>query len=210
MNERRSVIIAAALALTAGFADGTGYLRWHLFAANMTGNVVLLGIAALHADAGTIGRILVPIGSFLLGCAAATVVRDRAGTRAALGLECALLATAALLHRAPFELVTIAFAMGAQNTALSTFGGVRANTSFITGDLNTAAVAVVHLIERRLRSGEARTIAVMRAIVGCYTAGAASAAASDRVAHGEPLWLTVAVVAAVAFAVSPEPAHEGA
>ncbi len=67
-----------SLTLVSGLVDALSYLGLgHVFTANMTGNVVLLGFAAAGAPGFSVVASLTSIGSFLLGaiCAGRTSLR---------------------------------------------------------------------------------------------------------------------------------------
>lgn len=104
-------LLAAALAFTAGFADGQSYLSRHLFGANMTGNTVLLGIAATTGDASQALAVLVPIAAFIAGCAIATVGLGRSQS-VCFGIEAAVLAAAAFCENVLLFVVAIVVAIG--------------------------------------------------------------------------------------------------
>jgi len=60
------------LTVVSGLVDAVSYLGLgHVFTANMTGNVVLLGFAAAGAPGFSVGASLTSIGSFLLGAVCA-------------------------------------------------------------------------------------------------------------------------------------------
>jgi len=50
-------VVAIGLGFIAGYADATGYLHWHVFGANMTGNTVLFGIMLF----GNSTRAMIPL-----------------------------------------------------------------------------------------------------------------------------------------------------
>src|SRR5271163_1427615 len=87
MNEaprETTTTIAALLLMTAatGIVDAVSYLGLgHVFTANMTGNVVLLGFAAAGAPGFSIAASLASLGSFLLGAAAGGRVTSHVPSR---------------------------------------------------------------------------------------------------------------------------------
>jgi len=52
----------------AGMLDGLSYLRGHVFTANMTGNIVLLGIHLVQKDFPDAARSLLALFAFAIGC----------------------------------------------------------------------------------------------------------------------------------------------
>jgi uncharacterized membrane protein YoaK (UPF0700 family) len=200
LRERTARVLAASLALAAGFADSSGYLRWHLFAANMTGNTVLFGISIVSRDLRQAGFVVAPIAGFFAGCIIAKSLLERFGPTKLLTLEIGVLTIAALLEDTRFGLVLVALAMGLQNTARAEFAEVKANTSFITGDYSSAAQAVVDLFRRRDVSAQRRTLTVLGSIIACYAVGAACAGALAGMHVAHALLFLLPVIAAVAYA----------
>jgi uncharacterized membrane protein YoaK (UPF0700 family) len=192
--------LAGVLALVAGFSDGTAYLRWHEFAANQTGNTVLLGLAAYHRDWPTALRVLGSIVSLLLGAAVAAGLRTRFPPVVPLLLEAALLAGASFVEGHGIQLDLVAFAMGVQNQALTTFAGLRLNTSFITGNYAQLGSTFADLAFGKPGTQRGRRVAILVTLVLAYAAGGTAAAFSNaRVPHG--LLIVAAVVVALACVV---------
>lgn len=143
---------AAVLCLIAGFVDAVGYLDLgHVFTANMTGNTVLLGVALVKADwialsyAGTIA-------AFAVGVVTSTLLKlARTPLPLLLGLAGLLLLSTAIARPAQFtSLAVLAFVMGLQGGAISTFSGIRLPTVVVTSTL-------VNLIDGLVRRGLAQT-----------------------------------------------------
>src|SRR5277367_129571 len=62
------VVTLAALTVVSGFVDAVSFLGLgHVFTANMTGNVVLLGFAAAGAPGFSMGASLCALGFFVVG-----------------------------------------------------------------------------------------------------------------------------------------------
>src|SRR6266852_3198094 len=73
-SEPGRLLLATLIVLTiiSGLVDAVSYLGLgHVFTANMTGNVVLLGFAAAGASGFSAPACLTSLGAFLLGAAAA-------------------------------------------------------------------------------------------------------------------------------------------
>src|SRR5271170_3617989 len=65
------VVTLAALTVVSGFVDAVSFLGLgHVFTANMTGNVVLLGFAAAGAPGFSMGPSLCALGAFVVGAVA--------------------------------------------------------------------------------------------------------------------------------------------
>jgi uncharacterized membrane protein YoaK (UPF0700 family) len=78
-DDRRLPPVLLALTFTTGLVDAVSYLGLgHVFTANMTGNVVLLGFGLAHTGGLPVLAPLISLGAFLLGAAT--------GGRLALGL----------------------------------------------------------------------------------------------------------------------------
>jgi uncharacterized membrane protein YoaK (UPF0700 family) len=127
---------AALLAGIAGYVDAICYLRLGgAFAANMTGNLVEVGLAVARGQwklAIWCASLLV---AFLLGILAARLVlRTQHSARLSLLLEAAIIVVAATGVFGIAAVPVLAAAMALQNEAV-THGIVALNVGFITGDL---------------------------------------------------------------------------
>src|SRR5258708_29316000 len=83
-SEGGRLLLATLIVLTiiSGLVDAVSYLGLgHVFTANMTGNVVLLGFAAAGASGFSAPACLTSLGAFLLGAAAAGRLARRLGSR---------------------------------------------------------------------------------------------------------------------------------
>jgi uncharacterized membrane protein YoaK (UPF0700 family) len=143
------------LAFAGGSVDASTYLSiGHAFPANMTGNTVLIALAAVRGAGSDALRSGLALGGFCIGVTAGTALlrnRRRRPEKAVLifGLEAAalivLLLWWALIGSQPrYALIAVAaVAMGAQSTAVrfSHVGGV--STTYVTGTLTTAITSLV-------------------------------------------------------------------
>lgn len=195
---RAGRIGAAALAFVAGFADAFGYIRWHTFAANMTGNTVLFALD-LYRDPKHAVLPLGLIALFLFGSVVGRSIVDRTSPPFGLATE-ALLIVAAAFTRGPSGLTIMAIAMGVQNVSIAQFAGVSANTSFLTGDYSKLGQALADFVFRNGRTQSRRTISILIPLVISYAAGALAGAA----AHAVPFEVLVVlpIVFALVFASS--------
>jgi uncharacterized membrane protein YoaK (UPF0700 family) len=189
-------IAATALALVAGFVDAYGYLGWHVFGANMTGNTIIFAIS-LYENAARAYLPLMLIALFFAGAISGRAIMERFKSYTALYVEAGLLSVASF---APgyAALPIISLAMGLQNTALSTFAGVAANTSFLSGDYTKLGQAIADVAVRRGTERDWRTISVIWPLIVTYACGAVISAFCDKI----PLRVlfVVPVVIALAFA----------
>jgi uncharacterized membrane protein YoaK (UPF0700 family) len=142
------LIESAMLVAAGGFLDGFTYIgHGHVFANNMTGNLVLLGVEAV--DGSWFGALqhLTPIIAFLVGVAAARAIVLRHAVKrivpsslAVLLLEIvALLLLGFLPPGVPNLSITfsIAFVAATQVETFRRVNGESFNSTFMTGDLRT-------------------------------------------------------------------------
>jgi uncharacterized membrane protein YoaK (UPF0700 family) len=188
-------LLLLALAGAAGYVDAVGYLAFeHVFVANMTGNSVLLGIAAVegHTDA-TLRSVLALLG-FLAGAAVGTTLTDAqpaagpwpAMVTIALTIESIVLiavavAWATLPHATGSILRTFvvgtAFAMGLQSAAARKLAVPGVSTVVLTSTLTSlVARAVAHVRHRACAEpttkDPARGPAILFGVWGAYVGGA--------------------------------------
>lgn len=147
-EDRAGLWHAALLCLIAGFVDAVGYIDLgHVFTANMTGNTVLLGVTLVQGDwialsyAGTIA-------AFAVGVVTSSLLKlARVPLPVQLLVAGAMLVGVAVAKPAAFtSLSLLAFVMGLQGGAISTFSGIRLPTVVVTSTL-------VNLIDGLVRRG---------------------------------------------------------
>ena len=187
-EERAGLGHASALCLVAGFVDAVGYLEHgQVFTANMTGNTVLLGATVMKGDWLALSY-LATIVAFALGVAASTVLK-LAGVALPILFVIAggLLVGIATADIPGFiVLCSLAFVMGLQGGAISSFSGIRLPTVVVTSTL-------VNLVDGLVRRG--------------FAHGAAPAAPPANLGHLAAAWIAyglgggVAVVAQSHLAV---------
>jgi uncharacterized membrane protein YoaK (UPF0700 family) len=213
-----------ALTLTAGAVDAVSFLGLgHVFSSVITGNLVLLGVAA---GTGT-GALAVSCGTAVAGYCAGVLAGARiaargadgpqgaggdprgaprwpAGVQAALAAELGLLAVftagwelaGAAPHGAarPILLALLAVAMGGQSAAVRRLGQI--STTYLTG---TATGMLAGLVTGKRPGGLWRSLAALAAIV-------AGAACGGLLAVFAPAWAPAAIgvpIAAVVAAAGP-------
>jgi len=125
----RSNLQAALLTIVAGMADAVGYISLGgIFAANMTGNTVLAGIAVAEGQYALAGRRFMPLIAFFLGAL----------------LEAALLALAGFVTLGTeAELMVVSLAISLQASAITHFGGSAVSTVVVTSTLARMADATL-------------------------------------------------------------------
>jgi uncharacterized membrane protein YoaK (UPF0700 family) len=208
----------ALLAGAAGCIDALSYLRLgNVFTANMTGNAVLLGIAAGQQAAARALHSVAALAGFVLGVLAGAALcgrhkRSEAGRwppRVTLALAVELVALLALaagwalagedpVGSAEYGLIgASALAMGVQSAAVQQLGVSGVATTYVTGTL-TGLVADLAL-PGASRGSLLRRGGVLLALVAGAAAGAAVVGVAGGVAALIPVVLVAAVVAVAAW-----------
>lgn len=132
--------LAASLSALAGYVDAVGYLSLGgFFVSFMSGNSTRLGVAVAEHSADALkasGLIVV----FILGVASGTVVarRSRRPHTVVIGCVAGTIALATLLSVASYPSssgFTLAFAMGVENAAFVSDGGLPVGLTYMTGTL---------------------------------------------------------------------------
>ncbi len=189
-------LAAASLGLVAGFVDAYGFLRWHAFGANMTGNTVVFAISLFRNPAAALLPLTLIV-AFLAGSILGRAIVDRSSGTVGLVVEAMVLAASAFASG--YALAVIALAMGLQNATITMFSGVAANTSFVTGDYSRFGQALADFINvPARREGMRQTLAVLGPLLGAYTLGALIAAFSSALPYG--VVLPVPIVLGIAYA----------
>jgi uncharacterized membrane protein YoaK (UPF0700 family) len=172
------LVRAALLSAVAGFVDALGYLTLGgVFAANMTGNLVIAAIAFGQGRWSDGGGHMAVIACFFLGVIAGRVLTRLAPkSRFALLAEGLLLASTAAAPRDP-RLFLLALAMGFQIVAQTRFGRVPMLTIVMTGNMERFGAG---LIDRIWPPGDAqdRAAAPLLPIAAAALAYGAGAVAS--------------------------------
>ncbi|MFJ9242846.1 YoaK family protein [Streptomyces sp. NPDC101776] len=150
----RLVAVLLGLTVVSGLIDAVSYLALgHVFTANMTGNVVVLGFAAAGAPGFSVAHTLTSLGAFVVGAMAGGRIAVRMDTgsrrtwaRVSLGAEALLVGVAAVIafaapgdHATTYPLIALtAFAMGLRNATVrklkvSNFSTTTVLTMTLTG-----------------------------------------------------------------------------
>jgi uncharacterized membrane protein YoaK (UPF0700 family) len=176
-RERSAIWRVVLLCSVAGFVDAFGYLQFdHVFAANMTGNSVLLSIAAAENDWHRVSLYAITLAAFVAAALVAGLLKH-ALQRPYIAILVAA-ALLALVHLVAVDvaigLVLLGAAMGLQGAALSRFGTVTLTTVVITGVILRLADGLIARLWATPQSGEA-------------------AAANEETSFAAAAWLSYAV-----------------
>jgi uncharacterized membrane protein YoaK (UPF0700 family) len=171
-----------ALTFTTGLVDAVSYLALgRVFAANMTGNIVLLGFGIAGSAGLPVVAPVISLAAFLLGGGAGGILVRRMGERhpsllaGALGTEASLIAVAAVVsaattvrpgHASAYVLIALmAFAMGVRNAAVRRIGVPDLTTTVLTMTL-TGLAADSSLAGGSGKGSVRRLAAVLAMLVG--------------------------------------------
>lgn len=178
------------LSIVAGSADAVGFLSLgHVFISNMTGNLVLLGIALGQGHLDDSLRSIFVLTVFMLGLALGVwqsrAVSDGDWPRLAarlIGIEARLLMLFAagwlvpLMHDSDCSyglLATLTFAMGLQSAALSRLGAPGVGTTAITGTITALVTGLVVRVADPAQGSSRQRLAFQATVLALYCSGAA-------------------------------------
>jgi len=153
----RDALRATILTIIAGIADAVGYITMGgVFAANMTGNTVLAGIAAAQRHYPDAWDHLTPLLAFFMGAMLSRLLLRLSHKPAVcLLVEAVLLAVVGFLPAGPeVAVLVLAMAMGVQASAITHFSGNAISTVVVTSTLARTADAVLD----RLWPGEKKPL----------------------------------------------------
>ncbi|MEU0677488.1 YoaK family protein [Streptomyces sp. NPDC006172] len=182
----RLVVVLLALTGVSGLIDAVSYLGLgHVFTANMTGNVVILGFAAAGAPGFSVHHSATSLACFLLGAVGGGRVARRAGdgsrrafARWTLAVEAVLLgAASAVAFTAPegatattYALIaTTAFAMGLRNATVRKLNVPALTTTTVVTMTLTGLAAESHVAGGSGGRTRRRTAAVSALFAGAVT-----------------------------------------
>ena len=212
------LVTLTVLTVVSGLVDAVSYLGLgHVFTANMTGNVVLLGFAVAGAPGFSIAASLASLGSFLLGAAAAGRITSHVPSRrrwlliamATEGLFAGVAAIVSALHSGAVAsgsgrytiIAVLAFAMGVRNSTIRRLSIPDITTTVLTMTL-TGLAADSTLAGGTNPKAARRTSAVAAMFIGAICGAALYL-------HFGVTWPLVVVallvlITAVVFALRPE------
>jgi uncharacterized membrane protein YoaK (UPF0700 family) len=214
-------LLAGLLALTvvSGLVDAVSYLGLgHVFTANMTGNVVVLGFAAAGTPGFSVSATLTSLGVFLVGAVTAGRVGRHITGRGrmlvtAMAAEAILVGAAALITwlagpapgwRRLTVIAVLALAMGMRNAAVRRLGIRDLTTTVLTQTLTGLAA------DSRFAGGSDPRAGRRIGAVVCMAAGALAGALLLRHVNAAlPLLIAAVVTAGTAVAFWASPAVRG-
>ncbi|MEU2419552.1 YoaK family protein [Streptomyces sp. NPDC007851] len=178
----RLVVVLLALMTVSGLIDAVSYLGLgHVFTANMTGNIVILGFAAAGAPGFSVPHSATSLACFVAGATAGGRVAGRFGggsrrtwTRVILAAEAVLLAGAAALAFArPYSMTSTyslialtAFAMGLRNANVRKLGVPDLTATTVVTTTLTGLVSESRFGDATSRRSRRRAAAVLALIAG--------------------------------------------
>ncbi len=198
--------IAGLLCAAAGFADAVGYVNSGVFAANMTGNTVLAGLALAGGHWDIALQRAMTLAAFCIGVVFASFLLRLFRDRSVFPLvgEAALILCAAFIEpSATLALMLIATAMGMQAVSVTRFRSVVASTVVVTTTMaRLAEFCTAWLVARpQAEAAIAKTApALLGVIWTCYGMGAILAAFAMAVTS-RPLFVPAVMLAIVAILI---------
>ena len=180
-------IVLLTLTLTTGLIDAASYLGLgHVFTANMTGNVVLLGFGIARSDGLPIVSPLVSMAAFIVGAGAGGLLASRVAARhlthlgSALGIEVLLTGVAAVIaasanirpNAASGDAIVamLAFAMGVRNATVRRIGVPDLSTTVLT--MTLTGLAADARVSGGTGKGTVRRVSAVAAMLTGAIAGA--------------------------------------
>ncbi|MFC9995435.1 YoaK family protein [Nocardia sp. NPDC127526] len=204
--------IGALLAIVGGFLDAYTYLTCGgVFANAQSGNVVLLGVEAVHGNYAQALRHLFPILAFIAGVVLVETLRCRrvaalvrCPARAALLLEVAVLIAVGLLPGVlarDVVVVLIAFVAAVQIATFRTLRGWLYTTTMVTGNLMAMTSGIFGRLVIRDREATAKAIN-FTAITVSFLVGAVLGGAFCLLLGSRAIWIpAVTLLAALSLFV---------
>ena len=199
-----SLSAAMLLAVAGGSLDAAMYLtHGRVFAASMTGNAVLGGIAALSHNRTDLARHLLPMAGFVAGVWSAKVLDDRLvhhAIKTGLLAEIIGLAAASFLPHGFPELVFIPLIALLASYQIGCFRTVNAyayNSTFITGNLRTLVDGVYEMLDPAKRNEGRNKAGSLGLVIVSFIAGAIGGAVLAPRFYNRALWLPVSALLTV-------------
>jgi uncharacterized membrane protein YoaK (UPF0700 family) len=153
---RNAELLAAALALIAGFIDAYGMITYGVYVSFMSGNTTQAGYQTAEGAFGPASLSALAILFFVIGSFAGTLLVEFAGRYARRVLYCVVaVALAAIIGLTQLgalpgagAIASISFAMGVMNNALSRVGAQAVSLTFVTGSLSRVGSSLALALRR--------------------------------------------------------------
>jgi uncharacterized membrane protein YoaK (UPF0700 family) len=153
---RNAELLAAALALIAGFIDAYGMITYGVYVSFMSGNTTQTGYQTAEGAFGPASLSALAILSFVVGSFAGTLLVEFAGRYARRVLYCVVaVGLAAIIGLTQLgalpgagAIASISFAMGIMNNALSRVGAQAVSLTFVTGSLSRVGSSLALALRR--------------------------------------------------------------
>jgi uncharacterized membrane protein YoaK (UPF0700 family) len=191
-----ALVLAALLALTAGFVDAVGFLQLGgFFLSFMSGNTTRLGVGAGGGDWGLAGQAAGLIGLFLAGVVAGGLAPEGMRYRQPILLAAVagllILAAGSTAVTAWFAAGLAAVAMGALNVVFQRDGDIAFGVTYMTGGLARMGIRIAAALKGGPRWAFAPFLLLWLAmaggaVIGCLAQGAMG---------GRAFWLASAACA---------------
>lgn len=172
-------LYVASLCAASGIADAVGFIQSGVFAANMTGNTVLVGLSLADGNWITaLSRSLTLVTFFAGAIIGRALLRAAHGrTWLALTVEAALLVACAFVDpKGALSIWLVAAAMGLQSTGMTRFGTISISTVVVTSTLSRLAEFAVDSIVPRRKPANTGAAVVAPGLLAsawfCYGLGA--------------------------------------
>jgi uncharacterized membrane protein YoaK (UPF0700 family) len=221
---RNAELLAAALALIAGFIDAYGMITYGVYVSFMSGNTTQAGYQTAEGAFGPASLSALAILFFVIGSFAGTLLVEFAGRYARRVLYCVVaVALAAIIGLTQLgalpgagAIASISFAMGIMNNALSRVGAQAVSLTFVTGSLSRVGSSLALALRRApLRDAQGpwdthlrRALLLARIWVGFLVGALLSGAMTPR--YGAVVLSAPALIlAALAAFDRPEPGAAG-
>ncbi|WP_036746921.1 YoaK family protein [Paenibacillus sp. UNC451MF] len=214
-------IIILLLCMSSGIVDVVGYISLgHVFTANMTGNIVLMGLAIGHVEGLAVLRSITALLGFVAGTAIAALIVNRdklpsvwpASVTIALTIEAVILIIFAVSSSwfkgsetmVYFLIALLSLAMGMQTTAARRLGIAGISTTVLTNNLANVIEDGIHqlrlLIRRETKNTLSRDSLLRLLAVVIYCLGAIIGTLAEVSYPLAIVWVPIAVLGGIIVA----------
>ncbi|MCM3226928.1 YoaK family protein [Terribacillus saccharophilus] len=206
MQMKRDHIIILLLCAVSGVIDVLGYIGLsHVFTANMTGNIVLLGIGIGDARQVVLSNAALALVGFVIGIIATVFIQRKSGTsRSILTWEFILILLSAIIILlipvggviSSIILLILSIAMGMQTIAGRNLKIAGLSSTVLTSTLAAFVEGLMGAMQKNAQELSLDTYLRGGAIL-LYLLGAAAGSLSERLIGLHTIWIGVALLAVV-------------